>query len=87
MARSLKQQEEEEKKERLEKTMHETMSKMSLSLDMQRVTQRQKFEAQRMRQLETKAKHDELTSRELEKREQLLLKINQDSFRAEAASR
>lgn len=87
MARSLKQQEEEEKKERLEKTMHETMSKLSLSLDVQRVNQRQKFEAQRMRQLETKAKHEELTSRALEKREQLLLKINQDSFRAEAASR
>jgi len=45
VAKTIKQQEEEEKKEKFEKSMNDTMSKMSLSLDMQRLTQRQKFEA------------------------------------------
>lgn len=79
----MKELEDEERKEQMAKTLNETMSKLSLNLDLQKVDNKRKLEASKKRQEETRVKHEELTARDLEKRQLLLSKINQESQRTE----
>ncbi len=68
IARTVKELEDEEKKEKMVKTMNETMSKLNMSLDLQKVDNKRRAEMSKKRQEETKLKHEEMTAREMERR-------------------